>query len=338
MAKRKGVLLINLGSPDEPTAPAVRRYLNEFLTDPYVIDIPAPFRQMLVYGLISPRRAPNSAHAYRKVWRKEGSPLVHYTRSFSEKVAGTLKDKYEVRWAMRYGQPSLAQVCAGWDVEEILVIPLYPQYAESSTRTALEAARKILPSHIQVKTLEDFYSRTEFIQTQAEIIQSELDSFQPDHLLLSFHGLPEHHMSKLHPSHCFSSAACCDTISPQNSKCYRAQSMFTARALTKDLSFPSEKITVSFQSRLGRRPWIKPYTDIVIDELVAKGVRKLAVACPSFVADCLETLEEIQMRLREQFVTAGGEQLKLIPSLNDNAVWVQRFSKMVESFHESPNA
>ncbi len=334
MASNRGLLLINLGSPDAPATPEVRRYLQEFLNDPYVIDVPTPFRQLLVYGVIAPTRAAKSAEAYAKVWRREGSPLVHYTRSFADKVAAKLSENWDVRWGMRYGSPSLKDACADWDVSEVLIVPLYPQYAESSTRTAIEAARRALGPRLGTRVLEDFYAREEFLASQALVIQRELEAYRPDHLLLSFHGLPEHHLSKLHPAHCFQSPNCCDRMGPENSKCYRAQCVHTAGELKLRVRFPAEKITLSFQSRLGRRPWIKPYTDVVVDELARQGVRKLAVSCPSFVADCLETLEEVQMRLEEQFVSAGGESLKLIPALNDDEVWVRNFAELIETFHE----
>jgi protoporphyrin/coproporphyrin ferrochelatase len=333
MAKR-GLLLINLGSPAKPEPKEVRAYLNEFLMDPYVIDIPAPLRWVLVRAIIAPTRAPKSAEAYKKIWRANGSPLVHYTREFAAKVARELGSDWEVRWAMRYGSPSIQDTAKNWSVDEIVTIPLYPQYAESSTRTAIETARKVMPA--KTKYLRDFHAQPAFIESQAQVIQTELERFKPDHLLLSFHGLPEHHVTKIHPDHCLKSPSCCDELTERNALCYRAQTMATVRALKLKLSFPSEKISVSFQSRLGRRPWIKPYTDIVVDDLAKSGVRRLAVSCPSFIADCLETLEEIQMRLKEQFIAAGGQDLVLIPAVNDSDDWVRRFALMVKDFQKLP--
>jgi len=323
----KGLLLVNLGSPDAPTPKAVKAYLNRFLMDKYVLDIPAPLRFLLVHGLITPKRSKTSAEAYQKIWTKEGSPLVNYTRGFAKGVGSELSG-WSVRWAMRYGQPSLAQVTRDWDVEQVYVVPLYPQYAESSTRTAIEAACASLKGK-QVFVLENFFSEPEFIESQSERIESAIQKFRPDHVLLSFHGLPEHHMSKLHPTHCLSEK-CCESVSERNRYCYRAQAFMTAAELRKKLPFAPEKIDISFQSRLGRRPWIKPYTDFRVTELAANGIKRLLVSCPSFVADCLETLEEIQIRLREQFISEGGEDLMLAPALNDSPQWIKRFCKMIE--------
>jgi ferrochelatase len=326
MAKQ-GLLIINLGSPEAPTAAAVKTYLAEFLTDKYVIDLPTPLRHLLVRGLIAPRRAPQSAEAYSKIWSENGSPLVHNTRQFTAKVARALGSDYDVRWAMRYGQPSIPSQLQNWAVERIFVVPMYPQYAESSTRTAIE---EVATSRKNFEVLEDFYARPEFLKAQARRIANARAAFKPDHILLSFHGLPEHHMRKLHPHHCFQTDTCCAQISASNRYCYRAQALATARGLQKELGLNAQNSSVSFQSRLGRRPWIRPYTDVVIEELAQKGVRRVLVSCPSFVADCLETLEEIQMRLREQFQKEGGEELQLAPALNDDDSWVKDFCTMIQ--------
>lgn len=328
---RKGLLLMNLGSPEQPEREAVRRYLNEFLTDPYVIDIPWIFRQILVRGIISPKRSVTTAEAYSKIWLDRGSPLVEFTRSFADKVALHLEDEYEVRWGMRYGTHSLKSVLNGWQPDELILVPLYPQYAESSTRTGIEEVRKQLNKNVKLKVLRDFYDAPEFIASEVSVIQKHLDEFKPDHLLLSFHGLPEHHLKKLHPSHCQFNADCCAVIGPQNRDCYRAQCFATAKAIKANLNFSSQNISIGFQSRLGSRPWIKPFTDHIVNDLAAAGCKRLSVACPSFTADCLETLEEIQMRLKEQFLNAGGIDLKLIPALNDGDEWAANFTKMLNN-------
>ena len=330
MPRKQGLLLINLGSPPEPTRGAVHRYLTQFLTDKYVIDLPWLWRQILVRGIIVPFRAGKSAHAYKSIWRPEGSPLTIYTRGFAERVAVEMGPEWEVRWAMRYGEPSVATTMKNWDVDSVKVIPLYPQYAESSTQTALDEVIALVP---KTKTiyLQDFYERPEFLDAQAMIMQRHIDEFKPDGVLFSFHGLPEHHLNRLHPEHCHQNSNCCDHVGPANRLCYRAQCMATVRGLKDRLDFSRDKIHVGFQSRLGRRPWIKPYTDFVIGPLIKSGVRRLLVGCPSFVADCLETLEEIEMRLREQFIEEGGEELKLIPSLNLDANWVENFGRMVRA-------
>jgi ferrochelatase len=322
-------LLINLGSPRAPEKDDVARYLNEFLMDPYVVDIPAWLRWPLVHALITPRRAEPSAAAYRKIWTEQGSPLVLHTRAFAESVRSAVGSNWEVRWGMRYGEPSVAAAVKDWAIDELYVVPLYPQYAESSTRTAIEHVRHLVPASLPVRGLADFHAEPEFITAQAEQIESRVREFHPDHLLLSYHGLPEHHMIKLHPTHCLQNADCCNRVDARNRFCYRAQAMGTSRALRNRLSLAPERISVSFQSRLGRRPWIKPYTDVVVGELAAGGVRRLLVSCPSFVADCLETLEEIQIRLRAQFLKAGGEDLALVPALNAEPAWVQSFVRMI---------
>lgn len=332
------MLLLNLGSPDAPTTRAVHSYLTEFLTDPLVIDIPTVLRQLLVRGWIAPTRAPKSAAAYRKIWREDGSPLIVHTQKFADKVRESLAHRFDVRWASRYGNPSIRSQLKNWLITELYVVPLYPQYASSSTLSALAEVRaglRDLDLQPKLHVLRDFYEEPEFISAQSEQIRQYAKSFQPDHYLLSFHGLPLHHVQKLHPNHCQGQAACCEKVSVSNRWCYRAQSMATARALVSAVGVPPSKVTVSFQSRFGRRPWIRPYTDEVIENLAAKGVRRLLVSCPSFVADCLETLEEIQIRLREQFLSLGGEELKLVPALNAENLWVSEFSQMVtrQSLH-----
>ncbi len=327
MSKRR-LLLLNLGSPDAPTPEAVKRYLKQFLSDPFVIDIPQPLRYVLVNGLIIPKRKFSSAEAYEKVWTENGSPLVDITRSFAVSVSEELGSTWDVRWAMRYGSPSISSVLGDWNDQELYVVPLYPQYAESSTRTALEEVRRWAKGSFFY--LQDFFSEPEFIQSEVRQIQNSLSAYRPDHLLLSFHGLPEHHLQKLYPKHCTLSPNCSDQVTPENRLCYRAQSFATARAITSGLDYPSANVRIGFQSRLGRRPWIKPYTDVVVEELAKNGARKLLVACPSFVADCLETLEEIQMRLSEQFISAGGEELRMVPAPNNEIHWVKNFAAMIQ--------
>ncbi|MGE3760492.1 MAG: ferrochelatase, partial [Pseudobdellovibrionaceae bacterium] len=295
MAK-KGLLLLNLGSPRAPEPPAVREYLNEFLTDPYVIDLPWGIRHILVRRFISPKRSFTTAEAYRQIWLREGSPLVQFTKSLAEKVQ-RLTD-FDVRWGMRYGTHKASDVLKTWEPEELILVPLYPQYAESSTRTGIEDVEKHLSKRTKLKILRDFFDAPEFINSEAQIIQEHLNEFKPDHLLLSFHGLPEHHLKKLYRQHCAFNDDCCAQVTEANRFCYRAQCFQTARLIKSRLRFEQNKISIGFQSRLGNRPWIKPFTDQIVDELAASGCRRLSVACPSFIADCLETLEEIQVRLK----------------------------------------
>lgn len=332
MVKKPGLLLLQLGSPEAPTAAGVYKFLIPFLTDPQVIDIPAIPRHLLVRGIIAPLRSRRVAEAYKSIWTERGSPLMVYTQDFAEKVRRALDKRFDVRWAVRYGSPSVDSVMADWDIQELYIVPLYPQFALSSSQTAIDHVKNWLDrsgKSIKVFILRDFYDEPEFIHSQTLQIQEAAKEFRPDHYLLSFHGLPEHHVTKLHPEKCFVKPGCCEKVSRSNRWCYRAQSMATARALKEALGLTAEQITVGFQSRLGNRPWIKPYTDELLADLVQNGVRRLLVSCPSFVADCLETLEEVQIRLREQFLELGGTDLQLVPALNAEDHWVEDFSQML---------
>jgi ferrochelatase len=326
---RRGVLLLNLGSPKSTDPKDVREYLNQFLMDKYVIDIPKIFRHILVKWIITPRRSHKSAEAYETIWTEEGSPLVNLTKRFAEKLQALVHFQYDVRWAMRYGSPSVESVMQNWDVEELLIVPLYPQYAQSSSLTAIEEALKFVPANVKPKVLKDFFQHEAFISSQAQNIQAHLDEFRPDHLLLSYHGLPENHLKKQYPEHCLQEPGCCAKVKEANRYCYRAQCFATTRAITAKLNYPPTNTSVSFQSRLGPSAWIKPYTDYVVPALVKQGVKRLSVASPSFVCDCLETLEEIQVRLREQFIECGGTDLQLIPALNDQDHWVSNFRRII---------
>lgn len=332
-----GVLLINLGTPAAPSTGAVRRYLREFLSDPRVIDIAAPLRWLLLNAIILPIRPRKSAAAYRKVWRgdgAEGSPLLHFSRLQAAALQRALP-QHKVVLAMRYGEPSLPQGLAELTdagVDEIVVVPLYPQYASASTGSSLAklfalAGEKVVVPRLRV--VPDFFDETGFITAFAAVASPLLNSFKPDHVLLSYHGLPERQVraSDATGQYCLASSDCCDRIGSANAHCYRAQCFATSRALTARLGL--SRVSTSFQSRLGRTPWIKPYSDVVLKELATSGVKKLAVLCPSFVADCLETLEEVAMRGAHDFKAAGGQELLLVPSLNDHPRWIEALAHMV---------
>lgn len=338
MAKT-GVLLLNLGTPDAPQTPEVRRYLQEFLMDPRVIDLSAAGRTALVYGAILPFRPQRSAEAYRKVWMEEGSPLLVYGKALAAAVQAELGDELRVELAMRYGNPSMTSVLDGFlrdGFERIVVLPLYPQYASSSTGSSIErlyrwaAEQPVPPSFTFVP---EFYDHPGFVEAQAAVIRDHLpESEQADtHVLFSFHGLPERQVVFTDPTkrHCFANEGCCDRIVEANRHCYRAQSFATARALAQRLGLAEDGWSIAFQSRLGRTPWIKPYTDIHLVALAQSGVKRLAVACPSFVADCLETLEEIGIRARESFAEAGGDELIAIPCVNSHPTWVRAVADLV---------
>lgn len=341
------VLLINLGTPDAPTSPAVGRYLTEFLRDKNVIDIPALFRYPLVQ-YISTTRAPKSAEAYSKIWTERGSPLLFHTVDLTQKLKKAMPE-YRVEFAMRYGNPSIRSVLESMlakndsiPIDDLVVVPLYPQYSLAATVTATEKVKDELDRigyAGKVRFVSDFFDAPEFTESFASIGQREIEAFRPDHLLFSFHGLPERQIKKVDSlkEHCFLSGHCCDSVNEKNRRCYRAQSFATARAIAKLLQWPAERMTVSFQSRLGRTPWIKPYTDFMYPELAKKGVRKLLVFSPSFVADCLETLEEISIRGKADFISQGGADLKLVPSLNSESVWISGLDRLIRRSISSQN-
>lgn len=338
--KRIGVLLINLGTPDAPTPEAVGRYLQEFLMDGFVIDLPAPLRWFLVNVVIIPRRKKQSALLYKKIQSEQGSPLLVNTRALTVKVAKVLAgrdDRYLVEFAMRYGSPSIASALAKLrtaDVSRIIVAPLYPQYAESSFKTAVvETERKAneLGCGNLLQFLPPFYDRPDFIEACAARMRESLKQDSTDHIVFSFHSLPVRHVMRLDKSqrHCLITPHCCDNIALVNQNCYRAQCIFTARAIARQLGLTEDGYTVSFQSRLGRAKWLEPVTEEVFQDLARRNVKKVAVFCPSFTADCLETLEEIAIRGRKVFMDAGGVELKLIPALNAYSPWVKTLASWI---------
>lgn len=321
---RCGVLLIQLGTPDSPRRSHVRRFLHEFLSDPRVLDMNALARSLLLYGVILPFRPRRAAVAYTKIWTEAGSPLAVHSRAFGEALGKELGEDFRVALGMRYGNPSLEEALQQLAaVERLIVLPLFPQYAESSTGSALARVRELAGAPFAQRVLGPFYRRAEFISALAEVARPELEQLSPDHVLMSYHGLPQRQIRTSDPSgaHCLAHRDCCEWIGPANANCYRAQCYATSRALAEELELHVEW-SVSFQSRLGLAPWIRPFTDHVLPQLAGRGVRRLAVICPSFVADCLETLEEIGIRAAEQWDGLGGEQLSLIPCLNAHPSWV----------------
>lgn len=335
---KRGILLINVGTPDAPQPKEVRRYLRQFLSDARVIDIPAVPRWLLLNLVILPFRPKKSAAAYRQVWREDGSPLLHFSRAQQEGLAALLKDT-PVELGMRYGNPSLQAALESLrrqNVDHITVLPMYPQYASASTGTSMIEVQRILATWPVVPALDfvaPFYSNESFIDSFVAVAQERLAAFKPDHLLLSYHGLPERQVQATDDTHahCLKSENCCAAIVAANRNCYRAQCFATSRALLAKL--PPIAASTTFQSRLGRTPWIQPYTDIVIPELVKAGTKRLAVMCPSFVADCLETLEEVATRAREDFMKAGGEEFLFVPSLNAHPQWLQTMATLTKQNH-----
>lgn len=328
---------MNLGTPDRPDVPAVRRYLAEFLADPRVIDINPVARWLLLNLVILRFRPAKSAEAYRVIWTERGSPLLFHGRDLLERVRERLGE-VELELAMRYGNPSIQSGLArlkerGCDA--LVIFPLYPHYAASSTGSTIEKVYeevKGLWNTPYLTMMPPFYDDAGFIAAFAEVGRGVMAELQPDHVLFSYHGLPERHMRKSDESggqHCLSSPGCCDAIVPANRNCYRAQCFATTRALVSELQLEAGQYSVAFQSRLGRDPWIKPYTDELLMELPKKGVKRLAVFCPAFVADCLETIEEIGVRAKESFLEAGGEDLRLVPSLNASPRWADAVVDML---------
>ena len=325
----KGVLLVNLGSPDTPNPKDVRRYLDEFLMDERVIDTNVILRNILVRGIILNTRPKKSAEAYQKIWWDEGSPLIVLSERFHKKVVD--KADIPVALGMRYGSMSIKegyQKLADQGVTEVLLVPLYPHYAMSSFETvevkAKQVQKKFFPE-MTTEVLPAFYNKPDYIKVMADNIRKNIEGFENDHILFSYHGIPERHILKSDTtgSHCKLDGSCCNTPSKAHATCYRHQCFETTKEIVKELGLKEGTYSNSFQSRLGRDPWLKPYTDFEFERLPQEeGKKKLAVITPAFVSDCLETLEEIAMEGEEQFKEGGGESYKHIPCLNDNDDWV----------------
>lgn len=329
------LLLINLGSPASTSVADVRRYLDQFLMDPYVVDLPWPLRRLLV-SLILIKRPEQSAHAYSSIWWEGGSPLVVLSRRLQQAMVPHWPHG-PVELAMRYGEPSIASVLerlAAQGVRKVTLAPLYPQFADSTTTTALEEVKRVVREHnlsLQFASLPPFYDQPEYLDALVASAKPHLEQ-DFDHLLLSFHGLPERHIRKLvkDPSHSLTSTSSAGVSDETLAVCYRSQCLRSAELFAERAGLPAGKWSVSFQSRLGRAKWIEPYTEARLDELAKAGVKKLLVMCPAFVADCIETLEEIGDRGREQFQEAGGEELVLVPCLNDHPQWVAALKTLCE--------
>jgi ferrochelatase len=331
------VLVVNLGTPDAPTTSAVRRYLREFLSDPRVLDINAVGRWMLVNLIIAPFRSPKSAEAYQQVWLPEGSPLVVYGDALTAQLQARFPD-VPILLAMRYQNPSIKagmEALRAQGCDRVVIFPLFPQYASSSTGSALEEVYRVASENWNtpwIQVIAPYYDDAGFIEALTTIGRAHLDRQAPDHVLFSFHGLPERHCVKSDMSgqHCLKKPDCCEIIVDANRNCYRAQCVQTGRALAAALGLGEDDYTICFQSRLGRTPWIQPYTDELVTALGKKGVKSIAVFCPAFTADCLETIEEIGMRALEDFEKAGGETLELVPSLNAHPAWVNAAANLIE--------
>lgn len=332
-----GVLLVNLGSPDSPLVPDVRRYLREFLMDARVLDAPWPIRFAVVQGAVLPLRPRESSLAYQRIWTPEGSPLVVTSRRVAAALGRCVS--VPVVLAMRYGNPSIEQgvrELAGRGVSRVFLIPLFPHYAMSSYETAVarvrEVSRRLAPG-LGVDVCPPYYDHSEYLGALTASAGPYLEG-EYDHLLFSFHGIPERHLRKSDPTkaHCLAVKDCCQASSPAHATCYRHQCHRTAEAFTQRAALPSARYSVAFQSRLGRGVWLKPYTDGELVRLARAGVRRLRVICPAFVSDCLETIEEIGVRGRALFLEAGGTEFVRIPCLNEHPEWIRVLAGMVERY------
>ncbi|MDQ3192134.1 MAG: ferrochelatase [Bacteroidota bacterium] len=334
---KTGVLLINLGTPDSPSTSDVRKYLSEFLNDPRVIDIPYLSRKLLVNLVIVPFRSPKSAKLYKEIWTEKGSPLLIYGEELKKKLQFELGEDYVVDFGMRYQKPALADALdrlRRQKVSKIKIIPLYPQYASSSTGSTIQKIMELMAGWEVIPSIEitsSFCNYPPFIDAFTAVA-NKYNHAEYDHVVFSYHGLPERQILKASAhygdNYC-KLDKCCNKFSTNNQYCYRAQCFETTRLLAQKLNIPEEKYTVSFQSRLGKDPWIKPYSDHVIIEKAKQGMKNLLVFSPAFVADCLETIYEIQVEYQELFEEHGGKKIQLVESLNTHPAWIDALKKMV---------
>lgn len=332
---KTGILIVNLGTPDAPTRSAVYRYLKQFLLDPRVIDINAVSRNLLVRGIIAPFRSGKSAEAYKLLWTANGSPLKFYGERLVQQVQQLLGEQYRVELAMRYQNPSIESavgrlMAAG--VQKIVVFPLFPQYASATTGSVHEEVMRVLGK-------QQIIPQTEFINSypvHPPLVKlyaanaRKYDLRRYDHILFSYHGLPQRQLRKADAfHHCLQHADCCRRLTDTNRFCYSAQCYATTEAIAQELDLPAGGYSVCFQSRLGRDPWTQPYTVQVIENLARKGAKRLLVFCPAFTADCLETTIEIGTEYQADFIKWGGEELDLVESLNDAPAWAAAVADLV---------
>ncbi|WP_445954958.1 ferrochelatase [Yeosuana sp.] len=335
---KKGILLVNLGSPDSPEPKDVKKYLGEFLMDERVIDVPLWARTLLVKGIILNTRPKASAAAYKKIWWEEGSPLIVLSERLQKKVQKQIE--IPVGLAMRYGSMSIhkgIQDLVAKGVEELLLIPLYPQFAMATTETIVVLADEIQKTHfpkLKIESLPAFYNNPEYIDVLSNSIKTHLNGKTFEHVLFSYHGVPERHIRKsdVTKTHCKIDGSCCITPSKAHEFCYKHQCLEVTRLVAEKLQFKEGAFSTSFQSRLGFDPWLQPYTDRTIERLGKQGIKNMAIVTPAFVSDCLETLEEIAMEGQEIFHEMGGNQFTTIPCLNDDDAWVALLAKWIANW------
>ncbi|MDP0588690.1 MAG: ferrochelatase [Candidatus Endonucleobacter bathymodioli] len=336
MMTNRGILLVNLGSPDSPSVTSVRRYLNEFLMDGNVVDLPWLLRRILVSLFVLPTRPKKSAKAYQLVWTRDSSPLIFHSKALAQKVAKQINMPIEL--AMRYGQPNMQEAITKLarqpGISEILLFPLYPHYAMSTVKTASQRAREIIAnSNIPVTLTVHpvFYDQKCYISALVESALPWLEQ-DYDHLVFSFHGVPIRHILKDDASgqHCLKKQNCCNKTADAHQTCYRHQVYRTAACFIEEAGIPANKYTVAFQSRFGKAKWLEPNTVDILKKLAERGAKKVLVISPSFVSDCVETLEEIDITAKQIFIDAGGESLELIPCLNEHPSWVRVLTNWLE--------
>lgn len=331
--KKVGILLANLGTPHSPEPKHVFRYLNEFLTDKRVIDYPWLKRQLLVRGIIVPFRYKQSAELYKKIWLKEGSPLLIHGHEVKSKLQEKLGSQYHVSLAMRYQSPSLSSALEEMqkaNVSEIIIFPLFPQYASATTGSVHQKVMEgikhwnVIPKLSFISSYPDHPALIHAYCERAK--QYDLKSY--DHILFSFHGLPERQIKRADSSGKCLKGECCQTLTANNQYCYKAQCHATTRAIVKELGLSTSDYTICFQSRLGSEPWLEPYTSDVIEALAIKGKKKVLVFCPAFVCDCLETTCEISIEYAHLFREHGGEELQLVEGLNSHPAWIEAIKQI----------
>jgi len=337
MNTKTGILLVNLGTPKSTKTADVRKYLREFLMDGRVIDISYPFRFLLVNGIIAPFRAPKSAHEYKKLFTEKGSPLLYYSQETADLLQKTLGDSYEVRLGMRYQTPSIASALNSFSgsVTHIIVVPLFPQYASATTGSVHDKVMEIIRKRLIIPKLTLINSYAEHplvIKTFADLGRKHLENKPYDFVIFSYHGLPERHLKKENKNCVSSGYNCCEPYTTGNHLCYRAQCVRTSRLIAQELGLSEHQYKITFQSRLGRDPWLQPYTDATIEQLALTGVKNLLVFSPAFVADCLETTIEIGEAYAEMFhEKSGGGHLQLVESLNTHPQWIEALRQIVSN-------
>ena len=339
---KKGILLVNLGSPDSPEPKDVKKYLGEFLMDERVIDIPLIARTALVKGIILNTRQKQSAAAYKKIWWDEGSPLIVLSERLQNKIQEQVE--YPVALAMRYGSMTIKkglQELVDKGVDEVLLFPLYPQFAMATTETItvlVEELRQQYFPNLKIESVPAFYSKPDYIEVLSNSIKKHLEDKNYEHVLFSYHGVPERHIKKsdVTKSHCKIDKSCCVTPSKAHEYCYRHQCLEVTRLVAKKLQFKENTFSTSFQSRLGFDPWLQPYTDRTIERLGKQGIKNMAIVTPAFVSDCLETLEEIAMEGQEIFHEMGGKDFTTVPCLNDDNELVTLLSKWINTWAKTP--